>query len=282
MSSTASSIVQTIFAGLVEESLSVAGVKLTKTLGRERLLAQRFTAESQERARNELASAMSGRWLLSNRRAALTMVVRIFEVLDLPVDVIERAGARRLDAVRGEVRMTGVSFRYDGDRLDGDWTLRDVDFVVPAGTTTAIVGEPGAGKTTLAYLVARLYEVDDGAVFVDGYDVRELTLDSVSDAVGLAAQDTYLFHDTLAANLRFAAPDATDPELDAAVRAARIDRVVASLPQGYDTGVGARGYRFSGGERQRLTIARMLLRNPRILILEEATSALDTETGRAV
>jgi ATP-binding cassette subfamily B protein len=323
--------------GLVEESLSVAGVMLTKTLGRERLLAQRFTAESHELARNELASAMSGRWLLSSRRAALTMVpaivywiaglalahgaapisigtavaftsmlnrlvapttalqnigvqvsrsvalfVRIFEVLDLPVDVIERAGARRLDAVRGEVRMTGVSFRYDGDRLEGDWTLRDVDFVVSAGTTTAIVGETGAGKTTLAYLVARLYDVDDGAVLVDGYDVRELTLDSVSDAVGLVAQDTYLFHDTLAANLRFAAPHATDADLDTAVRAARIDRVVASLPQGYDTVVGARGYRFSGGERQRLAIARMLLRNPRILILDEATSALDTETERAV
>ena len=323
--------------GLVEESLSVAGVMLTKTLGRERLLARRFTAESQALARNELASAMSGRWLLSSRRAALTMVpaivywiaglalahgaapisigtavaftsmlnrlvgpttalqnigvqisrsialfVRIFEVLDLPVDVIEHSGAERLDAVRGEVRMTGVSFRYDGDRVDSGWTLRDIDLVVPAGTTTAIVGETGAGKTTLAYLVARLYDVDHGAVLIDGHDVRELTLGSVSDAVGLVAQDTYLFHDTLAANLRFAAPDATDADLDAAVRAARIDRVVASLPQGYDTVVGARGYRFSGGERQRLAIARMLLRNPRILILDEATSALDTETERAL
>ena len=323
--------------GLVEESLSVAGVMLTKTLGRERLLARRFTAESQELARNELASAMSGRWLLSSRRAALTMVpaivywiaglalahgaapisigtavaftsmlnrlvgpttalqnigvqisrsialfVRIFEVLDLPVDVIEHSGAERLDAVRGEVRMTGVSFRYDGDRVDSGWTLRDIDLVVPPGTTTAIVGETGAGKTTLAYLVARLYDVDHGAVLIDGHDVRELTLGSVSDAVGLVAQDTYLFHDTLAANLRFAAPDATDADVDAAVRAARIDRVVASLPQGYDTVVGARGYRFSGGERQRLAIARMLLRNPRILILDEATSALDTETERAL
>jgi ATP-binding cassette, subfamily B, bacterial len=188
----------------------------------------------------------------------------------------------RLDAVRGEVRMTGVSFRYDGDRIDGDWTLPDIDLLVSAGTTTAIVGETGAGKTTLAYHVARHYDVDRGAVFLDGHDVRELTLDSVSDAVGLVAQDTYLFHDTLGANLRFAAPDATDAELDAAVRAARIDRVVASLPQGYDTVVGARGYRFSGGERQRLAIARMLLRNPGVLILDEATSALDTETERAV
>jgi ATP-binding cassette, subfamily B, bacterial len=211
----------------------------------------------------------------------------MFEVLDLPVDVIEHAGAVRLDAVRldavrREVRMTSVSFRYDSAGLDCGWTLRDIDLVVPAGTPTAIVGETGAGKTTLGYLVARLYDVDDGAVLIDGHDVREPVLDSVSDAVGLVAQDTYLFHDTLAANLRFAAPDATDAGLDAAVRAARIDRVVASLPRGYDTVVGARGYRFSGGERQRLVIARVLLRCPRIHILDEGTSAFDTETERAV
>ena len=124
--------------------------------------------------------------------------------------------------------------------------------------------------------------MDSGAVRIDGHDVRELTVDTVSDAIGLVAQDTYLFHDTLGANLRFAAPHASDAELDEAVRAARIDRVVASLPQGYDTVVGARGYRFSGGERQRLAIARMVLRNPRILILDEATSALDAESERAV
>ncbi|HZZ96761.1 MAG TPA: ABC transporter ATP-binding protein [Jatrophihabitantaceae bacterium] len=320
--------------GLVEESLSVAGVMLTKTLGRERELTARFTAESQELANNELASAMSGRWMLSSRRAALTMVpaivywiaglalshgaapisigtavaftsmlnrlvgpttalqsigvqvstsialfVRIFEVLDLPVDVAQRPDARRLDEVRGEVRLDGVAFRYDAD---GAWTLRDIDMVVPPGSTTAIVGETGAGKTTLAYLVARLYDVDEGAVRIDGHDVRTLTLDSMSEAIGLVTQETYLFHDTLGANLRFAAPDATDAQLDAAVRAARVDGVVRALPDGYDTVVGARGYRFSGGERQRLAIARMLLRNPRILILDEATSALDTETERAV
>lgn len=320
--------------GLVEESLSVAGVMLTKTLGRERELTARFTAESQELARNELASAMSGRWLLSSRRALLTMVpaivywiaglalahgsapisigtavaftsmlnrligpttalqnigvqvstsialfVRIFEVLDLPVDVAEQPNARRLDQVRGEVRLDGVSFRYDAD---GPWTLRGIDLVVPPGTTTAIVGETGAGKTTLAYLAARLYDADEGAVRIDGHDVRELRLDTVSEAIGLVSQETYLFHDTLGANLRFAAPDATDADLDHAVRAARIDRVVSALPAGYDTVVGARGYRFSGGERQRLAMARMLLRNPRILILDEATSALDTETERAV
>ena len=138
------------------------------------------------------------------------------------------------------------------------------------------------GKTTLAYLVARLYDADEGAVRIDGHDVRTLTLDCVSEAIGLVTQETYLFHDTLGANLRFAAPEASDADLDAAVRAARVDGVVRALPDGYDTVVGARGYRFSGGERQRLAIARMLLRNPRILILDEATSALDTETERAV
>jgi ATP-binding cassette subfamily B protein len=320
--------------GLVEESLSVAGVMLTKTLGREEALTARFTDESHELAKNELASAMSGRWLLSSRRAALTMVpaivywiaglalahgaapisigtavaftsmlnrlvgpttalqnigvqvstsialfVRIFEVLDLPVDVTQRPDARRLDQVRGEVRLDRVSFRYEPG---ADWTLRDIDLVVPPGTTTAVVGETGAGKTTLAYLVARLYDVDEGAVRLDGHDVRGLTLDSVSDAIGLVTQETYLFHDTLGANLRFAAPDASDADLDAAVRAAHVDRVVDALPERYETVVGARGYRFSGGERQRLAIARMLLRNPRILILDEATSALDTETERAV
>jgi ATP-binding cassette subfamily B protein len=320
--------------GLVEESLSVAGVMLTKTLGRERELTARFTAESQELADNELASAMSGRWVLSSRRAALTMVpaivywiaglalahgaapitigtavaftsmlnrlvgpttalqsigvqvstsialfVRIFEVLDLPVDITEAPNARRLDQVRGEVRLDGVSFRYDSE---GPWTLRGIDLVVPPGTTTAIVGETGAGKTTLAYLVARLYDADAGAVRIDGHDVRTLTFDSVSEVIGLVTQETYLFHDTLGANLRFAAPEASDADLDAAVRSARIDRLVTALADGYDTMVGARGYRFSGGERQRLAIARMLLRNPRILILDEATSALDTETERAV
>jgi ATP-binding cassette subfamily B protein len=144
------------------------------------------------------------------------------------------------------------------------------------------VGETGAGKTTLAYLIARLYDADAGVVCIDGYDVRTLTLDSVSEAIGLVTQETYLFHDTLGANLRFAAPEASVADLDAAVAAARVDAVVNALPDGYDTVVGARGYRFSGGERQRLAIARMLLRDPRILILDEATSALDTETERAV
>jgi ATP-binding cassette subfamily B protein len=210
---------------------------------------------------------------------SVALFQRIFEVLDLPSDVPERAGARTLTGVRGELRFDRVSFRYD---TGGEWTLRDIDLHVPPGTTTAIVGETGSGKTTLAYLVARLYDPDEGAVRLDGVDLRELTAASVSDAVGLVAQDTYLFHDTVAANLRFAKPEATDDELVAAARAAHVHDLLERLPEGYDTVVGARGYRFSGGERQRLAIARMLLRNPPVLVLDEATSALDNETERLV
>jgi ATP-binding cassette, subfamily B, bacterial len=242
--------------GLVEESLSVAGVLLTKTLGRQHTLTERFENESRELSDTEMRAAMSGRWILSSRRASLTMIpaivywiagialahgsapitigtavaftsmlnrlvapatalqsigvqistsvalfVRIFEMLDLPVDIDESPDAVRLSDVRGDVGLDHVSFRYDADAR---WTLRDIDLVVPAGTTTAIVGETGSGKTTLAYLVARLYDADEGAVCVDGVDVRRLSLDTVSDAMGLVARDTYLFHDTVAANLRFA------------------------------------------------------------------------------
>jgi ATP-binding cassette subfamily B protein len=210
---------------------------------------------------------------------SIALFQRIFEVLDLPVDVAEADGARTLPVVHGDVRLDDVWFRYDAD---AEWTLQEIDLHVPPGTTTAIVGETGSGKTTLAYLLARLYDADRGCVRLDDVDLRELTAQTVSNSVGFVAQDTYLFHDTVAANLRFAAPDASDDELVVAAEAARIHDVLARLPEGYDTLVGARGYRFSGGERQRLAIARMLLRNPRVLILDEATSALDNETERAV
>jgi ATP-binding cassette subfamily B protein len=147
---------------------------------------------------------------------------------------------------------------------------------------TAIVGETGSGKTTLAYLLARLYEPQRGAVLLDGVDVREVTLASLSAAVGLVTQDTYLPHASIRENLLLARPDATDGQIVAACRAARVHDLVDGLPDGYDTLVGERGYRFSGGERQRLAIARMLLRDPPVLILDEATSALDTRTERAV
>ncbi|GAA4203241.1 ABC transporter ATP-binding protein [Actinocatenispora rupis] len=218
---------------------------------------------------------------------SLALFGRIFEVLDLPVDITDRPGARPLTVRRGEVRLDDVWFSYDGDGDDGGdgdgaWTLRGIDLRVPPGGTLAVVGATGSGKTTLGYLLARLYEPTRGAVRIDGTDLRDATLASVSGAVGLVAQDTYLFHDTVAANLRFAAPDATDAELVAACRAARIHDVVAALPDGYDTVVGERGFRLSGGERQRVAIARTMLRNPPVLVLDEATSALDTATEREV
>jgi ATP-binding cassette subfamily B protein len=206
---------------------------------------------------------------------------RIFEYLDLPVDMIERPGAVRMDAqsVLGEVRFEDVCFRYEED---GVQTLRGVDLVVAPGTKTAIVGETGSGKTTLGYLVARLYDVSGGRVTIDGVDVRDVSFDSLAATVGLVSQETYLFHATIADNLRFARPGASDDELVDAARAARIHDLNASLPDGYETVVGERGYRFSGGEKQRMAIARTILRNPPVLVLDEATSALDAETERAV
>jgi ATP-binding cassette subfamily B protein len=204
---------------------------------------------------------------------------RIFEVLDLPVEIADKPGAAELVVRRGDVSMRGVSFRYDEE---GPLTLKDIDLDVPAGTTTALVGSTGSGKTTLAYLVARLYEVSEGSVQIDGADVRDVTLESLAAGVGMVSQETYLFHDTVRENLRFAKPDATDEEIEQAAKAAHIHDTLAGLPEGYDTVVGQRGYRFSGGEKQRMAIARILLRNPPVLILDEATSALDTRTERSV
>jgi ATP-binding cassette subfamily B protein len=160
--------------------------------------------------------------------------------------------------------------------------VRGIDLVVPAGTRTAIVGETGAGKTTLGYLAARLYDPERGAVRLDGVDLRELRFDALADAVGVVSQETYLFHASVRENLRFARPDATDAEIEAAAEAAQIHETIAGLPDGYDTVVGERGFRFSGGEKQRIAIARTILRNPPVLVLDEATSALDVQTERAV
>jgi ATP-binding cassette subfamily B protein len=154
--------------------------------------------------------------------------------------------------------------------------------VVPAGTRTAIVGETGSGKTTLGYLVARLYEPQEGRVTIDGVDVRQVSLASLAATVGVVSQETYLFHASVRENLRFARPDATDQEIEDAARTARIHDLVASLPDGYETIVGERGYRFSGGEKQRMAIARTVLRNPPVLVFDEATSSLDTQTEYAV
>jgi ATP-binding cassette, subfamily B, bacterial len=316
-------------SSLVQESLSVSGILLGRTMGRGEELADRFTDESRELADLEVRSRMAGRWRMASVQmsfaimpalvywfagqtsaitvgtlvafttlqtrllfpigsllsvsvdvqSSLALFHRIFEYLDLPVDLGEAKEAVDLRDVRGEVRFEGVTFGYDAD---GRPTLDGIDLVVPPGSFTAIVGETGSGKTTLAYLVARLYDVQAGRVAIDGVDVRDLTFASLARTVGLVSQETYLFHASVRENLRFAKPDATDEELEAAARAAQIHDLIASLPEGYDTVVGERGYRFSGGEKQRIAIARVVLRNPPVLVLDEATSALDTETERAL
>jgi ATP-binding cassette, subfamily B, bacterial len=311
----------------VQESLSVSGILLGKTMGRTEELARRFEAESGRLADLEVRSRMTGRWMMASIQTSfavmpalvylfaghfagsvslgtviafttlqarlffpigsllgvslevqtsLALFDRVFEYLDQPVDIEE--GTRTLDSPRGDVAFEQGWFRYD----DAAWTLQDVTFEVPAGTKTALVGETGSGKTTAGYLVARLYDVSEGRVTIDGVDVREHTFASLADAVGVVSQETYLFHATVRDNLRFARPDATDDEVEEAARAAQIHELIASLPDGYETVVGERGYRFSGGERQRIAIARTILRNPPILVLDEATSALDTQTERAV
>ncbi|MFI1941508.1 ABC transporter ATP-binding protein [Streptomyces purpureus] len=212
-------------------------------------------------------------------QTSLALFQRIFEYLDLPVDITEPAEPTRLEKIRGEIRFEGVDFHYDaknGPTLDG------VELTVPAGGSLAVVGPTGSGKSTLSYLVPRLYDVTGGRVTLDGVDVRDLDFETLARGVGVVSQETYLFHASVADNLRFAKPDATDEEIEAAARAAQIHDHIASLPDGYDTLVGERGYRFSGGEKQRLAIARTILRDPPVLILDEATSALDTRTEHAV
>ncbi|MFF9090212.1 ABC transporter ATP-binding protein [Streptomyces sp. NPDC014991] len=212
-------------------------------------------------------------------QTSLALFQRIFEYLDLPVDITERERPVRLDRIKGEVRFEDVEFRYDGK---GGPVLDGIDVTVPAGGSLAVVGPTGAGKSTLGCLVPRLYDVTGGRVTVDGVDVRDLDFDTLARAVGVVSQETYLFHASVADNLRFAKPDADDEELYAAARAAQIHDHIAALPDGYDTVVGERGHRFSGGEKQRLAIARTILRDPPVLILDEATSALDTRTEAAV
>jgi ATP-binding cassette subfamily B protein len=320
-------------SSMVEESLSVSGILLGRTMGRSPALTDRFAVASDELADLEVGSEMAGRWRQSTIQivmaampaliywaAGLTSIVsvgtlvafttlqtslfrptvgllqvgvevqsslslfgRIFEYLDLAVEIREEPGAVTLDRVRGDVRFEDVDFSYDSPSgEDAGRTLRGVDIAIPAGTTLAVVGETGSGKTTLSYLLPRLYDVTGGRVTIDGVDVRDMTFATLADAVGVVSQETYLFHASIADNLRFAEPDATDDDLVRAATAARIHDHIMSLPDGYDTMVGERGYRFSGGEKQRLAIARTLLRNPPVLILDEATSSLDTQTEQAV
>ncbi|HYM58734.1 MAG TPA: ABC transporter ATP-binding protein [Solirubrobacteraceae bacterium] len=313
-------------SSLVQESLSVSGILLGKTMGRGAELADRFDGESARLADLEVQSRMAGRWMMASIQTSfavmpalvylfaglspsavsigtvvafttlqtrlfwpvsslLNVVVdiqtstalfeRVFEYLDLSVEI--HPGEREIRGVRGDVRFEDVWFRY-GD----DWTVRGVDLEVPAGSRTAIVGETGSGKTTLGYLAARLYDPERGSVRIDGVDVRELSFGSLADAVGVVSQETYLFHASVRENLRFARPEAGDEEIEAAARAAQIHETIAALPEGYETVVGERGFRFSGGEKQRIAIARTVLRNPPVLVLDEATSALDVQTERAV
>ncbi|MFP4634510.1 MAG: ABC transporter ATP-binding protein [Nitriliruptoraceae bacterium] len=239
---------------------------------------------------------------LSNARVdlmtALVSFERVFEVVDLHRPITEREDAVALTEPRGHVRLDHVWFRYpaagddslaslEGPRAEhgeeaSDWILRDIDLDLPPGTMAALVGPSGAGKTTLSMLLPRLYDVTHGRILLDGHDVRELTLDSLADAIGVVSQDPHLFHDSIASNLRYARPDASDEELVAAARAARIHDTIARLPDGYDTIVGERGYRLSGGEKQRVSIARVLLKDPSVVVLDEATAHLDTESERLV
>jgi len=345
-------------SSLVQESLSVSGILLGKTMGRGNELANRFEKDSRRLADLEVRQRMAGRWVMAmiqtsfavmpaavywfggllilngshaisiptlvafttlqtrlffpvgsllgvslDVQTSLALFDRIFEYLDQPIDIEEKPDAISV-AKAGDVEFDQVWFRYEAASADGravgarpdeppelpsaapargdEWTLQDVSFTVPAGTTTALVGETGSGKTTLGYLVARLYDTTLGRITIGGLDIRDLSFQALSNLVGVVSQETYLFHASVRENLRFAKPDATDEEIEAAAEAARIHHVIASLPEGYDTIVGERGYRFSGGEKQRMAIARTILRNPPILVLDEATSSLDTETERLV
>jgi ATP-binding cassette subfamily B protein len=318
-------------SSLVQESLSVSGILLGKTMGRGNELADRFEGDSLRLADLEVRQRMAGRWVMASIQTSfaimpaavywfgglalaqgshavsipmlvsfttlqtrlffpvgsllgvgldvqtsLALFDRIFEYLDQPIDIEEKPDALAVGQA-GDVVFDQVWFRY-GD----DWTLQDVSFTVAAGTTTALVGETGSGKTTLGYLAARLYDASRGSITIGGVDIRDLSFQALSDLVGVVSQETYLFHESVRENLRFAKPDATDDEIELAAEAARIHHVIAALPEGYDTVVGERGYRFSGGEKQRIAIARTILRNPPILVLDEATSSLDTETERLV
>ncbi len=232
-------------------------------------------------------------------QTSLALFARIFEYLDLKPTIVDAPGAVDIPkaAVKGDIRFDGVWFRYPAPVVTGSdadiravdeadasptWALQDITLHIRPGQLAAVVGPSGAGKTTLSYLVPRLYDVDRGSVQVDDHDVRSLRLSSLANLVGMVTQETYLFHGTIRDNLRYADEDATDAQIEAAARAANIHDRIVSFDDGYDTVVGERGYRLSGGERQRLAIARVILKDPRLLVLDEATSALDTTSERLV
>jgi ATP-binding cassette subfamily B protein len=208
---------------------------------------------------------------------------RIFQYLDFTPAITDAPSARPVDpAVVGRIEFDRVTFRYPETEPDATPTLREVDLTIEPGQYAAFVGPSGSGKTTISYLIPRFYEVSEGAVRFAGTDVRELEQDSLIANIGLVSQETYLFHASIAENLRYAKPSATQPELEEAARQANIHDTIMSFPDGYDTLVGERGYRLSGGEKQRVAIARVLLKDPRVMILDEATSALDSVSERVV
>ena len=215
--------------------------------------------------------------------SSLALFARIFDYMDEKADIVDKPDAQPLpQPVKGRIEFDDVRFSYEPKADEPTYALNGVAFTIEPGMLAAFVGPSGAGKTTISYLVPRLYEVTTGAVRIDGHDVRDVTQASLSDAIGMVTQESYLFHATILDNMRYARPDATDEQIEAAARAAQIHDRIMTFDEGYDTMVGERGYRLSGGEKQRLAIARVILKDPRILILDEATSALDTTNERLV
>ncbi len=316
----------------IEESLSISGVHLSKTLASGERLSERFAATSADLRELEVQSQVAGRWRMATLSIIFSVIPaliyliaglpatsggmtigtlvafaglqsqlfrplmgvlnvgvqittskalfsRIFEYLDLPVTLTEPERSTPIPSGGGHLEIDTVSFTYPGAHRPA---LAQISIDVPAGSTLAIVGATGSGKSTLANLISRLADPDSGALRIDGVDLRDLRFADVAELVGVVSQDTYLLHASIAENLRYARPEATDGELIEAARAAQIHEHIAALPDGYDTVVGARGHRFSGGEKQRIALARTILRNPRLLVLDEATSALDNTTERAV
>ena len=357
----------------LQETLSVSGVLLIKTFGRQKFALTQFQAENKRLTALNIRQQMIGRWFfmvvgivmsmtpaivylvaglqiihhtsgttitlggivafttLQARlfapvsqllgiqveiQGSLALFDRIFEYLDLPVELQDKPEALELPIhqVRGEIRFRNISFTYKRDKPDAVEklfssqkplaknalpkpraaspntepaavprpTLHNLSFCIQPGQLAALVGPSGAGKTTITYLVPRLFDVDEGAIEIDGHDIRDLTMESLSNAIGTVTQETYLFHSSIRENLLYARPDAQEEEMIAAARAAAIHERIMELEDGYDTMVGERGYKLSGGEKQRLAIARVLLKNPRILILDEATSSLDSASERLI